>query len=477
MALDLSKPIKWTSASGETRSMLEQLQPNILKGHTREFLTILFVAFDSEVAGRKLLKGLTSGSPPLVKSALVHLQEVAAFNEAKRNGQDNPPGGTPYVGVGLTTAGYGMLKISAAKQPADPSFKSGMQNANLGDPPVSQWDSHFRESIHAIILVGDSKKAPRDTALKKVRKLIEIAGGVRELGVDTGVSQHNSNGNGIEHFGYVDGRSQPLFFDEDLEHELFECDGTANWDPAFAPARAIVPDRAAPNPSLQFGSYFVFRKLEQNVKRFKTEELHFSSRLGLKGADRERAGAMIVGRFEDGTPLTSQHAEGAHNPVQNNFNYDSDPEGGKCPFFGHIRKMNPRGSGGFEDNVDERTHIMPRRGQTYGVRTDDLNDGRRFNKPTGDVGLLFMAFNADLAEQFEFVQSNWSNFTGFPKAPQPPGVDLVIGHGNRPTVPCIVKWGGRAGSEKVVAPVPQTVTMKGGEYFFMPSLAFLASLV
>ena len=476
MALDLSKPFSWKTATGDMKTLLQGLQPNILKPHTREFLTALFVKFDSAAAGRKLLKDLGTGPSPLVKSALVHLQEVAAFNDGKRAGLANPPSGTAYVGVGLTHSGYAMLTIVAGKRPADAAFRGGMQNAQLGDPAPAQWEAHFRDSIHAIILVGDSTSSTRDAVLKKVRKLIDSAGGAHELANDTGHGQHNSNGNGIEHFGYVDGRSQPLFFQEDIEHERFECDGTANWDPAFAPSRAIVPDPAAPDPSKQFGSYFVYRKLEQNVRRFKTEELSFATRVGLKGEDRERAGAMIVGRFEDGTPLTSQHAEGAHNPVQNNFNYDSDPDGGKCPYFGHIRKMNPRGSGGFETHASERLHIMPRRGQTYGVRTDDLNDGKRFNKPTRDVGLLFMAFNANLAEQFEFVQKNWANFTGFPKAPQPPGVDLVIGHGNRPSVPCIAKWGGRNGDEKLVSPLPQTVTMKGGEYFFMPSLAFLASL-
>lgn len=36
---------------------------------------------------------------------------------------------------------------------------------------------------------------------------------------------------------------------------------------------------------------------------------------------------MLVGRFEDGTPLTTQFADGNHHPVPNDFNYDSDPNG------------------------------------------------------------------------------------------------------------------------------------------------------
>ena len=57
---------------------------------------------------------------------------------------------------------------------------------------------------------------------------------------------------------------------------------------------------------------------------------------------------------------------------------------------------------------------MVRRAQTYGVRTDGVHDGQLSTKPTGGVGLLFMAFNASIAEQFEFVQQAWLNNPWFP---------------------------------------------------------------
>ena len=473
MALDLSKPFSWKSAAGDMKTVLQGLQPNILKGHTREFLTILLLEFNTAPGGKAFLKALA----PFVKSALTHLKEVDAFNAGKRKHLASPPPGTSYVGVGISADGYAKLGIPVAKRPPDRAFRAGMKAAALNDPAVTTWDKEYQSDIHAIVLVGDAKPGPRNAMLGKVQKLINANPAVRVVGIQKGQSQHNGNGDGIEHFGYVDGRSQPLFFNEDVEHEQFGCDGTSNWNPGFGPNRAIVPDPAAPKPALQFGSYFILRKLEQNVHKFKSAEKGFATKLGLKGdKEQERAGAMIVGRFEDGTPVTSQFADGAHNPVQNNFNYDSDGKGGKCPFFGHIRKMNPRGSGGVEVAADERMHIMPRRGQTYGTRTDDLNDGKIFNKPTGDVGLLFMAFNANLGEQFEFVQKFWANSAGFPSAPKPPGLDMVIGQGVRPPTFANIKWGEKDAPPVAVAAIPQSVTMKGGEYFFMPSLPFLASL-
>ena len=309
--------------------------------------------------------------------------------------------------------------------------------------------------------------------------LIQAAHGVQILGEENGHGLHNKNGDGIEHFGYVDGRSQPLFLTEEIDDERLTADGTGNWDPAFGLNRVIVPDTAAPDPAKHFGSDFVFRKLEQNVTLFKKQEKALAKRLKLKGDDAERAGAILVGRFEDGTPLTAQFADGNHHPVPNDFNYNSDPNGAKCPFFGHIRKVNPRGSGGFEPVNDERLHIMARRGQTYGVRTDQPNDGRIDNKPSKDVGLLFMAFNADIAQQFEFAQGAWANNPGFPRLPAgagSPGLDLVIGQSPnpRPDIHCPAQRGGSTMTTTTAS--PQAVTMKGGEYFFMPSLSFFRSL-
>jgi Dyp-type peroxidase family len=471
MPVTLNAPFAWKSASAADLAMLKSLQPNILKAHTREFLTVLFVRFDDAAAARTALRNIAQ---TLMKSALKHLEEVEAFHAT-----DTP--GTSYVGVGLTAKGYDKLGIPAAKKPADPSFLQGMQSAGLGDSEPASWDAAFKHDVHAVILVGDQLKPPRDAMLAKVIALLTPTAKFH-VSAQEGHGLHNRNGEGIEHFGYVDGRSQPIFLTEDVDAERLQHDGATNWDPKFGPGRAIVPDPTGVDPLSQFGSYFIYRKLEQNVRQFKNEENKLATRLGLTGSDVERAGAMIVGRFEDGTPLTIQSADGSHSPVPNDFTYDSDGDGGKCPFFAHIRKVNPRSSGGFEPAAGERLHIMARRGQTYGIRTDDPNDGQITNKPKKGVGLLFMAFNANIAQQFEFAQKTWANNVGFPKVPagrSSPGLDMVIGQGSRPNIDGTKTWGANfavAGQHKEVAPVPQAVTMKGGEYFFMPSLPTLTSL-
>jgi Dyp-type peroxidase family len=470
MPINLKQPIAWTKASAEETVLLTELQANVLHGHVRDTFTALFFSFGDAAEAKSFVRALS----PLVKSAMSHLQEIEVFKTTNRKAK-----GSVYVGVGLTANGYKALGFTGVKVPADASFRKGMkaQRAVLGDPAPGTWDSTFQRTIDAVVVIGDDNAASVNAARAQV--LAVKPASVQLIGEETGASQTNSKGVGIEHFGYVDGRSQPLFIKERVDAEA-----KAKWDPAFPLSQVITPDPAAPASvpasSRFFGSYFVFRKLEQNVRAFKKAEEALAAKLALKPADAERAGAMVVGRFEDGTPVTMQGTDGLTpaDPV-NDFNYAGDAAGARCPFHGHIRKTNPRGSGGFGvKESKERTHLMARRGQTYGKRVDDPSDESVpiTKRPTGGVGLLFMAFNTDIANQFEFTQQSWANSAGFPEAPTgtTPGLDDVIGQGVRTKQKYATKWGVPTFAEG--DPFPQAVTMKGGEYFFMPSLTFLRSL-
>ena len=117
-------------------------------------------------------------------------------------------------------------------------------------------------------------------------------------------------------------------------------------------------------------------------------------------------------------------------------------------------------------------HLMARRGQIYGERSDDVNaDLPASSRPTGGVGLLFIALNAVIAEQFEFTQKR-ANAVG-PADGFTSGNDQVIGQGRRGSLTSTA-WG--EAEQKVTDPVAQAVTMKGGEYFFLPSRHFLRPL-
>ncbi|GEO99365.1 Dyp-type peroxidase [Methylobacterium haplocladii] len=484
MPIDLDAPLSWKNADRDELLLLQCLQGNILKGHGRDFTANLFFRFDPARTreSRRLLRDLAYHH---LTNAYRQLLDAEVF---KRTGQ----GGGPFVHLALSKTGYDAIGRSA-DAPGDPEFQAGMKApasiVALSDPPVTAWQPKFREDLHGVVLVAHETPARTGALALQVRELIEEAGG-EVVFVQHGAAVRNTAGEGIEHFGYVDGRSQPLLLAEDIAEER-ESAGTDRWDPAFPLKAALVKDPGTVD-AISFGSYFVFRKLEQHVRAFKTREQKIADKLKLKGDDRELAGAMIVGRFEDGTPVTmSKVARGEKPP--NDFDYDSDP-GIRCPFHGHIRKTNPRGSGGAPGGEEgERTHIMPRRGILYEdarreVHPDELPETDSTSEflsevapklPKDGVGLLFMAYNQSIAGQFKFTQETWANNAGFPlQPPGPHGIDPVIGQGvngaGQQKLPKV--WDDdSAGMEDDVG-FAGFVTMKGGEYFFSPSLTFLLNL-
>ncbi|MFB4265590.1 Dyp-type peroxidase [Nonomuraea sp. GTA35] len=456
MPVDLNnaRPLAWDSATldADTKAMLDNLQPNILRAHVREQLSVLFVRFNDVAEGRAFLRWVATTK---MKSARKHMQEVRDFAAGRHRG-------TPYVGIGISKAGYRDLghSVEDVRKFGDPVFRDGMKRrvAEVNDPAVEEWERAYQREIHAVILIGDAEAEPVERLREEI--LGELPESARLLGEERGQGMRNPAGDGIEHFGYVDGRSQPLFLKDEVDREPKE-----HWDPAFPLSNVLVPDPFAPNPVRHHGSYLVFRKLEQNVRAFKEIERDLADDLGLSGVDRERAGAMLVGRFKDGTPLTLKPKPGG-GPVANDFTFDGD-DGSKCPFAGHVRKTNPRSFG--------REVLMARRGQTYGERTDEpWDDSPPENRPSGEVGLLFMAFNSSLLDQFEFTQQSWANNPNFEV--EATGHDPVIGQGERDIKVTFPKAWGKPEMSVPQAQVAQTVTMKGGEYFFAPSLAYLRNL-
>lgn len=473
MSLNLNASLEWTKATPPEKASLQNLQGNILKGHGREHTVNVLLKLDpADIPGnRAFVRGLGNS----VTNAWDQLESAKKHREAKDAGLD-PPASPPFVALFISATGYARLGLTPAQTPADPRFKAGLKKSGptLKDPAVSEWDSELRGDIDVLLLVGAEKPADAKNAVKDLLKPKKP--GVVVLRQEVGIAYKNANGDGVEHFGYVDGRSQPLMLVEDIEREAQFSTGIKQWDPTFPLGTALVSDPAG--DSSAFGSYFVFRKLEQNVKGFKEREDLLADALGFKGNDRERAGALAVGRFEDGTPIVLQHGEGMQHPVSNNFGYDEDQAGRKCPFQSHIRKTNPRG-----DSIrlgatleEERSHLMARRGITYGKRR--TRKGEFLDRPRGGVGLLFMAYQNDIANQFEFTQVFWANNPNFVKGPtstdpRDTGIDPVIGQGSVTDQNWPTTWGGDA---TINFSFGGFVTMKGGEYFFAPALSTLKAL-
>lgn len=478
------------------RKMLANLQGNILKGHGRDFTAHLFVRFTAE---KDVVRaGIVNLAAKYVTSAQKQLEETDQFKRLRIKGR-------MFGNIFLTASGYEALGFTPDEVPsnieeetdglADSSFYEGIHahRDELNDPEPEKWEPGYREprAIHAMILLADDDRGYLE---RQTRALVdEISAFAEVLAAEHGIALRNDVNEGIEHFGYVDGRSQPLFLDLDAETE-----GPTNvWDP-FEPLKlALVEDGFAGGEDEDcYGSFFVFRKLEQDVLRFKMNEQLLADRINLErqannlppltGEERERAGAMVVGRFEDGTPLTLSPTDGFIPPKENNFNYANDPDGLKCPFQAHIRKTNPRLDtvqlGATEE--EERLRRIVRRGITFGERVrhpstfqslEELPTRSIGDDTSGAVGLLFMCFQASIPKQFAFMQKLWCNNAGFVRAGA--GIDPVIGQkqGGEPAQKWKIDYNA-PGLPEVDYDFAEFVVMKGGEFFFAPSIPFLLSL-
>jgi Dyp-type peroxidase family len=481
MPVNLNAPLAWEYANPDELAMLNDLQGNILKGHGRGHTQNLFFNLGNAQEGRGFLNVLAQS----IKSAHQQLLEAKAYRTSKIVDTG------VFISLFLSAAGYRALGISEDKMPTDTAFRSGLKQRKeiLADPDPEEWDPAFQEEIHGMILIGGTDEAQVRKVHAKIQQ--QKPNSVNIVGTEYGLAMRNANGDGIEHFGYVDGRSQPLLLQEDIDREQ-QYGGIDIWDPTFPLKQVLVHCPGGASAANSYGSYFVFRKLEQNVKGFKEKEEKISEDLQ-KIADQlippiindpELAGAMLVGRFEDGTPVILKETDGIK-PVPNNFDFSHDTEGNKCPFHSHIRKTNPRGDSvrelGEQFGVtleQERSHIMARRGITYGTRNAEIDaEGKILklkDKPIGGVGLLFMAYQSDIANQFEFTQSTWANNPGFVRSGA--GIDPVIGQqapGSSNVQQQPVAWDN---AKKEPIDFQDFVTMKGGEYFFAPCISFLKNL-
>jgi Dyp-type peroxidase family len=475
MSFDLNRTLSWTNALMAKKSsdaadlaMLSDLQGNILKGHGRDHTMNFFLSFDRAAAAqvRGLLRQLGHEMP----SALDQLTGAQVFKATRQDAG-------LFMAVFLSASGYDKLD-AADLMPAGNAFRAGMKRrqATLADPATAGWEPTFAGDVDALILLANDDTMALQQASAALKARIDSLGGAAAVvGIEVGRAQRNKeDGQGIEHFGYVDGRSQPLMLEEDIKNE--EANGGIDqWNPTIPLSQVLVP---CPGAELEasFGSFFVFRKLEQNVRAFKRHEGALANALQSQSGTNpgELAGAYVVGRFENGTPTAVSPVEvPLHGkPVANDFNFDTDQAGLRCPFAAHIRKTNPR-----DKTINSNVHLMARRGIPYGERADDPNDGAVDNKPEGGVGLLFMAYQSSIEGQFEFTQQSWVNSPGFHfrAQPQPVGIDPVIGqpdHASPQRYP--LHYGVGPLSEPF--DFSSFVRMKGGEYFFAPSRSFLQRL-
>jgi Dyp-type peroxidase family len=468
---------------------LEKIQGNIINGHGRHHTCHIMLKMigDPQVVKRWIARFAADH----VTSARAARRQSVAWRAREGTGE-------PFAMFLLSAHGYRYLGFTDAKLPApggpfmqpdhEQYFRLGMKKQGdvvgdarkYNDLPSDTWEPAYQQDIDAMVLLANAD--PNLLKRSKEEVLGLISGVFEKITIEHGDAIEkdfpNPHGAGeepvskvIEHFGFQDGVSQPIMMEEKLKKELAERGGS-HWDPAASLSLVLVPE---PDFTDRFGSFMVFRKLEQNVKAFSEALARLASESGFSLED---GGAMAVGRYQDGRPaIPTSTIDPKADP--NDFHFDQDPAGGKCPFHAHIRKTNPRGDlprrAAEQGVVDperlrrlgegERAMRIARRGITYDERRDPED-----SSPEEGVGLLFMCFQANL-EQF-VIQQEGSDSNSFVRPGT--GFDAVIGqHNGQGDVPIKQTWPSNGAFKfKMV----DFVRMRGGEYFFAPSMTFLKEL-
>jgi Dyp-type peroxidase family len=407
------------------------------------------------------------------------------------------------VNIAFTHKGLVSLDLPIATLISFPvEFQQGMRARGgiLGDNGVNSdehWDPLWREDeVHAWVGIHALSQQALHACFTQVQSMMEETGGAKLLDSEDAASLVIDDKVTLkEHFGYTDGFGNPDYLGVERSTQpgqgKLQDDGT--WAPlatgelllGYADEAGELP--VAPIPALLAanGTFMVFRKLHQNVGTFRRFLDEWGGRYGAgDAAAREKLASKFIGRWRDGTPVELSpdrpDAAIAQDPQRStNFTYGDDANGTRCPVGAHIRRVHPRDAFGFKGRLINRRRIT-RRGLPYGPYAPEdhgAGDPAELDAATLDAqdrGVLFMVLNASISRQFEFVQQQWINY----------GNDAHLGNDKD------LLMGSHAEGEKYVVQgdttpanppfvcshLPNFVELRGGEYFFLPSITALGMM-
>jgi Dyp-type peroxidase family len=418
-----------------------------------------------------------------------------------------------FTGSGLKNLGLNADSLGSFSFAFQEGMTTPYRSRILGDagetaPSLWKWGSADGISVDVLLMVFASDESVLQTELLRQKNEYEANGALEEIKVLV-AGREPGKPSTAEHFGFADGIGQPTIAGtETVERQRKRTNhatelpagefllghtnvyGVMADSPVVKPQEdpkqllpAVPADSTALNTKAGMhdlgrnGSYVVFRQLAQDVAKFWTflESATRDAKGTINADERERLGAKFIGRWKSGAPLVlARESDNESLASDNNFAYlDKDLKGFACPIGAHVRRSNPRDALGPDEKEglsSANRHRILRRGRSYGPRiSNPLIDDHI------ERGLLFICLNSDIERQFEFVQQTWINnpvFGGLTGE-----VDPLVGNLAKVDDAHFTVQDKKLRTR--VHNLSRFVTVKGGAYFFLPSiraLKYLASL-
>jgi Dyp-type peroxidase family len=390
------------------------------------------------------------------------------------------------LNVAFTHKGLVQLQLPVATLLSFPvEFQQGMKargdilyDTGLNAP--DHWDAVWQtDQVHVWLAVNAQTPEALAATCVELDRLMHETGGAQLLQSQDAAAVFIDGKPGTkEHFGYTDGFGNPDFKGAErgcvpgqgklTKEGGWEALATGEFLLGYADEAGEIPVAPIPHLLARNGTFMVYRKLHQNVATFRQ---YLDTKGALYAGGKEKLAAKFVGRWRDGTPieLSPDKADPAivrDNNQNTNFTYGDDPQGSRCPIGAHIRRVNPRDASGFNGQLINRRRIM-RRGLPYG---DYVPEGEPVSD-SAERGIVFMALNASISRQFEFVQQQWIEYGN--DAHQGNDKDLMLGNHEGKGRFVVQGTTDPANPPFICGGLPNFVELRGGDYFFMPSLTAL----
>ena len=410
------------SVTGEPVLAIDQIQGNILAGFNKDFQTLIFLHIDRASDFKQWLAAQVD--------FVATTAEVLVFNRlfkeirTRRKVESSAVKAT-WFNIAFSYEGIRALAGAAeARKFKDHAFKAGLaaHSEELGDPREADdlegsprnWlvGGPNNSPAHVVLIVASDD---RKDMLVEVERLEDSLGTHRKSGAHIVFKEEGANLpaplGGHEHFGFLDGVSQPGVRGRisDDPHDVLTIRQNPKDRNQGKPGQDLLwpgefvfgyqgqdPNKAVEEPGpvmnagpswARNGSFLVIRRLRQDVfalhKFMKTVAAHFHVPDPKLASGARMIGSSLVGRWPSGAPVErvpdDENRDLANDDCANNhFEYqeaaeviaasdrqsgfdcrddefpspEDDPQGKRLPFTGHIRKAYPRDDVAIDQSED-----------------------------------------------------------------------------------------------------------------------------